>query len=293
MKSIGSIVLFAALLLSAADARAEASKPEARVGDTYEISLKRESSNEGSDGSSGSSHENYAMVERVIGVRADGLELEYELPETDPAETRAAQWQFPARIFKPDRGSIQLINRAELEARVEAWLKKAKMTRASCGRWIFTWNAFRIECDPQSAIGILQAYDLGSPDLREGAPYRTIEARSPAPLTRKAAGPEGSTYAAQLEVDPEAVRRVRAESDVVVGEILGKPVTFEAAAQRRAMERVAGTISVEFATDPTGQVRRRTKVTKLEIREPDGRVETSTATEIVERRRVAGRPPGA
>lgn len=287
MKAIGSMAAFAALLLPAAEARAESSPLQAQVGDTYEITLQRETKQEGSDGSSGSSHDRDTIVERVIGVRPDGVELEYHVPQSDPAEAGGANWQFPARIFKPNGGPMQLVNRAELEARVEAWLKRAKMTRAACGRWIFTWNAFRIECDPQSAIGIVQAYDPGLPALREGAPYRASEARSPAPLTRS-----GSTFVATMEVDAEAVRRGRAESDVAVGELMGDPVTFEVAAGKRAKEAVSGTVSVTFETDPAGRIWRRTKVTKLEIKEPDGRVEKAIATEILERRRVAGRAPG-
>jgi len=64
----------------------------------------------------------------------------------------------------------------------------------------------------------------------------------------------------------DAVRRGRAESDVVVGEIMNKPVSLDAALRERATEIASGTISVEFETDPTGNVRRRTKVTKLEIK---------------------------
>jgi hypothetical protein len=92
-----------------------------------------------------------------------------------------------------------------------------------------------------------------------------------------------------MPVDADAVRRVRAESDVVVGEIMKKPVSFDAALHERAGEVVSGTISVAFETDPAGNVRRRTKVTKLDIKRPDGRSETQTVTETLERRPVSRR----
>jgi hypothetical protein len=183
---------------------------------------------------------------------------------------------------------MQLLNRPELEARLEGWLKAAGWTRAVCGRWIFTWNAFRIECDPQSVIKILEALDLRSVDLREGASYQEAEARGPGTLTRKAAGPNGDTFAVAMEVDPDAVRRARAESDVAFGEIMHKPVTLDAALRARANESVSGTISVTFDTDAGGHVRRRTKVTKVETKGSDGRSESQTATETVERRPVSG-----
>ena len=91
-----------------------------------------------------------------------------------------------------------------------------------------------------------------------------------------------------MEIDPDAVRRARAESDVAVGETMQKPVTLVAALRERAKESVSGTISVTFDTDSVGNVWRRTKVTKVGITGPDGRYESQTATETVQRRPVSG-----
>ena len=279
--------LVAALLLPAIVARAGALSPASQVGDTYEITLAKDSVQQGSDGSSGSSHDKDTIIERVIGLRADGLELRYDLPNAATADERARNWQFPARVLKPFGGPAQLLNGPELEARVDDWLKAAGWPRTVCGHWIFTWNAFRIECDPQSVIKMVQSFDLRSADLREGAPYQETEARGSGKLARKAAAPDGAIFAVEMPVDPEAVRRARAESDVVVGEIMNKPVSLDAALHERAGEIVSGTISVAFETDPAGNVRRRTKVTKLNITGPDGRSETETITETLERRLIS------
>jgi len=288
---ISQVMLFmatiAGLLLLASDTRGESPQSAPKVGEEYEISKRYETSQQTSDGSSGSSRGRDTILERVIGVREGGLELEYDLPKNATAEDRARSWQFPVRVFRPINGSMQLLNRPELEARVEGWLKAAGWTRAVCGRWIFTWNAFRIECDPQSVIKTVEAFDLRSADLREGAPYQETEARGPGTLTRKAAGPNGATFAVVMEIDPDAVRRARADSDVAVGEIVRKPVTLDAALRERAKESVSGTISVTFDTDSAGNVRWRTKVTKVETKGPDGRSERQTVTETVERRAVS------
>ena len=66
-----------------------------------------------------------------------------------------------------------------------------------------------------------------------------------------------------------------------------KPVTLDAALRERAKESVSGTISVTFDTDSAGNVRWRTKVTKVETKGPDGRSERQTVTETVERRPVS------
>lgn len=279
MKSSSFTVVAAALLFTGTAAHAQA-----KAGEEYEIRKSYETSEERSDGGSGSSSGHDTLLERVIAVRADGMELEFDLPKDATAEERAREWKFPALVFKPASGPMRLLNRAELEARLDDWLKRAKWTRAICGHWIFTWNAFRIGCDPQSAIEIIKSYDLTSLDLRDGASYWTIEARAPGNLARKSSRPDGATFAATMEVDPDAVRRARAESDVAVGEISQKPVTLEAALREHAKENISGTISVTFETNAAGNPRRLIKVTKLQIKSPDGQSETRTATETIERR---------
>lgn len=185
---------------------------------------------------------------------------------------------------------MRLLNSDELEARVEARLRAAEWPRSVCGHWIFTWNAFRIECDPQSVIEMLEAYDLRSADLREGAPYHDDGARAPGLLVGKAAERNGATFTTIMEIDPTTVRRARAESDVAVGEMMQKPVTLDAALRERAKENISGTITVTLEVDSTGNVKRRTKVTKLETELPGGGSESHTATETVERRLVSALP---
>jgi len=284
MKSIGFMGVIAALLLTDIVVRAGASPRAPQVGDSYEITMTRASEQQGSHGSSGSSHDKDTIIERVIGLRADGLELEYDLPKAITADERAGNWQFPARVFKPFRGPVELLNGPELEARLDGWLKSAGWNRTVCGHWIFTWNAFRIECDPQSVIKTVESFDLRSVDLRDGAPYQEAGARDPGTLAKKATGPDGAIFTVGMAVDPDAVRRARAESDVAAGEIVNTPVTLDAALRERARQTVSGTISVAFEADAAGNVRRRTKVTKLEIKKPDGGSETETVTETLERR---------
>ncbi|HEY2071204.1 MAG TPA: hypothetical protein VGG48_16730 [Rhizomicrobium sp.] len=279
--------LVAALLLPAIVASAGASPPAPQVGDTYEITLTRDSAQQDGNGSSGSSHDNDAIIEKVIGLRADGLELEYDLPKEVPAEERADYWQLPARIFKPFGGPAQLLNGPDLEARLDGWLKVAQWTRAVCGHWIFTWNAFRIECDPLSVIKTVEQFDLGGAGLRDGASYQDRDALSAGIVARKAAGPDGATFTVEMPLNPEVVRHGRAEADVVAGDILKKPVPLDAALLEWAKKTISGTITVEFETDSVGNVRRRTKVIKLTIKEPDGKSETNVTTETLERHLIS------
>lgn len=265
---------------------AEATELAAHVGDTYEITRVSASSQSTGGVSSGSSHDRNILIERVIEVREDGLELEYDLPKSATSIDRTSNWQFPVRVLKPDRGAMQLLNLSEMETRVDGWLKKAKIPRSACGSWIFTWNAFRIECDPRSVIQTLTPFDLRPDDLRQGAMYYDSAARLPVPLSQDAVGSNGSTFVAEMAINPDTVRRERAEADVVVAEITQTSLKLDAAIRARLTEQISGTITISFDTDSAEQVRRRTKITKLEIKLANGKSESQTNTETVERRLI-------
>lgn len=83
------------------------------------------------------------------------------------------------------------------------------------------------------------------------------------------------------------MRRGRAETDVSVAEIMGRSLTPDAALRARSAEAASGSIKVTLETGAAGEVRRRSKVTKLRIRRPDGQTETRIIEEVVERRPIA------
>jgi hypothetical protein len=278
-----------ALILPAIVGHAAPPSHGPQVGDTYEIIRDKETSQKTSLGGTSRARDRDTIVERVIGARDGGLELEYDLPGDATAQDRARSWQFPARIFKPSQGASQLLNGPAMEVRVEGWLKAAQLDRTACGRWIFTWNAFRIECDPQSVIPALEQFELGPDDLRDGAAYRDPRARESAPVTRKATGADGATFVVEMAVDPDQVRRGHAETDVVVAQLQGKTLSLEDAVQARQADDIAGTITTTFETDSAGRVRRRTTVAKVETKKPNGQLEDQTVTETVERKLIVRR----
>lgn len=263
-------IIFAETLLSAP-----------KVGDVYKMSLVTKKSHESSD-SSGSSTTRNALVKRIIDVRAEGVELVYDLPESTTEKARERQWQFPARVFQPLDGALQLLNGAELEERVNSWLIKFKIPRSACGSTVFTWTAFDIECDPQSVLKAIGVFDIGVSRLYDGAIFQDPAARGVGILARKTAEQEEEAFTALMPINPDVVRRDRAEADVKIGRMTNKPVAFEAAMARREKETVSGTVSFVFETDPAGKVQRRTKIIKTEITTPDGAVESSTKTETLE-----------
>lgn len=273
--------IFAAILFTPA-ALAQTT-PTDRAGDTYEIRVENLHESAG-DGSSGRSTDVSTLVERVITVREDGVVLEFDLPAGATAAERAQTWQFPVRVLRTPDGVLHLLNAAELEARIATWLRRAGVTEADCGRWVFTWTAFKIECDAQTVLNDIAPFDLRLADLRDGGLYQTAHTLAPAPL-REERGARGSVFTTQLQIDPEAVRSQRAQSDVIVASIAGpEPLSLEAAQQRHASDQISGTIVVTIETDSAGRVMRRTQVTRLEITDARGATERQTNTETAERR---------
>jgi hypothetical protein len=274
------------LLLQMLDVRAQQPQFEDRVGDAYEIRL--ESVSDRSNGSSGHSHSRFTLVERVIALHAGGIELEFDLPEQALPQDRARTWQFPARVLKSPGRPLQLLNASELEIRVRAWLQRGGMTEAACGRWSFTWTAIKIECDPQSVLQMLEPFDLRLGDLRDGTPHSEPGARGSAPLRKDSLGTAGATYAAEMEIDPDVVRRERANEDVAIAEMTGKaPLALELALRAREADRISGTIATTLEMDSAGRVTRRRRVTRLEIAGHAGSLERQTTTVVVERRLVS------
>jgi hypothetical protein len=253
-----------------------------QAGDVYELTQSYQTNETSSDGSKGSSSGHSSLVERVVGLRDGGVEVEYDLPSDVTPKDRAREWQFPARIFKAADGSRQLLNTAQLEARLDGWLKVAKWDRSVCGRWIFTWTAIRIACDPQEIVARTVELDPAAQIVREGAVYSNPRAAQDGRIVRTGK----SAFSVTVPIDPDTVRHERAEADVIVGEISGKPVSLEATLRERVGEQVTGSITVMWETDATGIARKRVTTTRTEIRREDGITEKQTGTEIVERRRT-------
>lgn len=258
--------------------------PGERVGSEYELVRDQETSEKGSNDSTSTSTDRDTLLERVVETRANGLVLEYDLPKNATADDRARSWQFPARLFLPDQGAAQLLNGSDLEARLDKWLKTGKIPRSACGHWIFTWNAFKIECDPNSVLGTIDAFSVRRINLQDGAIYTDARALAPTTLKRTAAGPNSATLVAEMKIDPEKVRRAQAESDVVVAEIMKKPTTLDDALKARAGDLISGTMTITFNVDSTGALRRRVTLTRLQTKRSSGVVEDRTVTETLDRK---------
>lgn len=278
-----SLALLLALLLAPTCALASGEKP----GDEFRITLIHKSESEGDDGSSSSSGGGHEYLERVLDVRSNGVERVYDIPLEPSDEGRLINWQFPVRVFEADDGSVQILNREELEQRRDAWLDAAGIAADACGSWYFTWIAFQVECDPDAVLEAIRAIRVQPKELSEGASFDHPAALQPGLLKSLERNGSGSAYVAHMSVDPDYFHRAAAESDVVVGEIMREPISFEQAYARRITEPLTGMIEVVFEATADGRVWKR--VTSIETikTEEDGGIERSVSTETLEREPLA------
>lgn len=250
----------------------------------YEVRFESVIDSTSEGGSSFSSRTRYGALEKVLGDRGEGIELEFDLPDGATPEDRLAQWKFPARVMATPDGGLQLLNAPEVAERIQSLLDRRGLTREACGRTYFTWAAFTVECDPGSVLEHLAPFSR--PRLEEGAAFREQGALAPAPLVLAARDADGETWVAEMALDAEYERRQRAQIDATVAEMSGKQKTLEAALKEWQDRRVAGTIITTFLRDPSGQVVSRTKVTRVETVDDDGKREVQTETETTTRGRM-------
>ncbi len=274
------LILYIPLFFVASHVQALLHEP--KEGDVYEIVQSYETSSTTNGDSSGSSSGHSALIERVIRVDRGGVELEYDEPLEANGKRTGMNWQLPARIYRLKNGVPTLLNIAELEKRVDPWLKEAKLSRPACGHWIFTWNAFKIECDPASALGIIEQFNLWPLSPAEGQLYSDSKAMADVPLKTKSSDSSGSVYIAEFEIDPQKVKIEKAESAVVISKIMKEEKSFEGALAEQDNHQISGTILVTIEVDSSGKITKRTKSTKARI-EANGEIETIQSSVILKR----------
>jgi hypothetical protein len=123
------------------------------------------------------------------------------------------------------------------------------------------------------------AFSLRSIEAREGAVLADAMASEPVALRK-----DGGALTASFELDPAKVRRSRAESDVVIGQITGQAVTLDQALTRREKEKVSGSIVVRLDLASDGMVVRRTRRLTIETKDEAGTVTTEKREEVTEAR---------
>ena len=256
------------------------------AGDRFRITLFHETESKGENGSSSSSSGGHEYLEEIAAVRADGVERIYDVPPEPESDERLIAWQFPVHVLETNDGGIEVLNRDELEMRRDAWLEAAEIPEEACGTWYFTWNAFQVECDPDAIVETIRAIKIQPDDMLVAALFKHPAAHEPGQLMEGEEKGLGVVLSAHMLLNPDYIHRAEAESDVIVGQLMQEPISFEEAYAKRKAERISGTIDVSLEADADGRVWKRTASITSEKTEVDGNVERSVSTETVERQRL-------
>lgn len=281
MKLLVSIL--ALLIVSINPGNAQPADLSEQVGNIYEIKYSYETSRKTGDQSSGRSSGTNLLIERIIAINEESIDLEYDISLNPSEEDRAREWKLPAKVRRNNDGTLLLLNTDEMEIRITKWLEKASWTREVCDQWIFTWNAFKIECDPQSALELITSYDLNSNNFDPTKPYENKFASHAGKLQLLANTPEGKTYHTKLELNPQIIKTELAETQLIIGQITGKEITIEDAQKEQALKSISGNIQIKLDVDNEGRLIKRTEVFNIKTIEDDGTIKTETKTNILSR----------
>jgi hypothetical protein len=280
-RGFAGFALAAAVLTCCVSANSNARLSEALP--VYEIRLEQETQSQGS-GSSGSSRSKNMLIEKVIMEDSAGLLLEFDLPPGTDEAARAREWMFPARIRRSPDGKLNLVNADRLKERNARWLRSGGYDESACGRWVFTWTAIKIECDPQAILDVLQPIDLRFTNLKHGGKFEHPYGAKPGVLALEAQSTTGKSFRADFEIDAEKVRRDRAETDVTVAAMMGQEsVSFEHALAARKVEKISGSIQVVIEVDEQGMAWKRIDTIQIQTEAADSEIERETTTSTVER----------
>lgn len=261
----------------AAPAHATGWLARSAAGESKVIERSYKNASRSSDGGTSSSNGRTRVFERVVSVFDGAAVIEYDLPPEAGEAERSREWQLPVRLKIDQHGTRSLVNEAELGARLDRWLLRANWTKEVCGKWIFTWNAFYIDCDPQSAIEVSETFGLRFIEVAEGTLVEDPSAAGPAILRR-----EGDLLVAKLTIDPAVIAAEKAKADVAVAQIVGDEKSEEAALAARRKETVSGTVTLRFRTSADGGVIWRERVLELRTLEADGVTKVDTNKEITQ-----------
>ena len=253
---------------------------ESRIVSSYEM-------RSNSDDGSGSSRGYTRYVERRLSADNGAPIFEYDVEVTEAAPRHPSDWHFPVRVtLEPGSHALKLVNRTAMEARRDAWLDGAGLSADECGRSYFTWNVFKVECDPEAVLPVIADLRGEVLPLEDGAIAIDDLAAAPVPVRRETLT-EGTRYTANFALDEAAARRQLADKKRIVAEISGKTMTGEEALAAAARHDFSGTITVEVLTDASGDIVGTNRTSETIEVGADRAPERTTAIRTIRRTKVS------
>lgn len=244
-----------------------------------------------SSGSSGTSRSRSRIMERLIGAKNDGLELEYSFVDGDVPANDA--WKLPARVLNKPGISIELLNETEIETRLKKYLDMHPEIRERCGGVVFTWTAFEIHCDTNHVIDVIKGFNLYLGPLSEGKLYEEPGTLAPSPLKKVSSNSSHTTLIVDLELDPTALqseyKKDMQQVASITGESIDSIMSSSMKLSRGEIPVFSGNKLVTIELRADGHVVQIKRETTMTIRGGGSFQETRKQTEILIRQPIKSR----
>ncbi len=253
--------------------------------DAYVLRLEYETSSQSlaEPGDRSSSRGHQTLSERPIRETAAGTEIEYATPGP-PEEVRGnASWMFPVRLLVASDGRKTVLNPEQLETRLTTWLERAEWSREVCSKWLFTWTAIQVRCDPDAAIEAVETFGMRPGQITEGAQFEPTGDLVPVVLTRTGFRDGRTVLSAVARIDPQSVRAGATKTALVPAQISGEDLPPEAAALQAAGLGATGTLTVEFEVDEAGLIWKRVDTREIVVTGGDNGDEVRRSSQTVTR----------
>lgn len=276
-------LFLSAIIASATPLAAEANAGSDRVS---WLQLEYETSSVSSDdGSNSSSSGRQSLIETVVRNTDDGVVLRYDLPRDEAGDAKTGFWYFPTDVLEKPDGSLELLDVDSVKSRIDHWLTQRNIPRKACGLWTHGGGfPYQVDCNPDSILDQIEAFDLRIPGLEADAEFPHPMASSPGILERLTAPRTG--YFVTVSIDQQKARSEEAKNALILAQMLGQDLPCEQAESDAAQTDIRGSIRMEFDLGPTGSVVRLSNRTSVVVKNPDGTSETRTSLVTVERHDV-------
>ena len=234
---------------------------------TYYV-IEHQRSSESSDGSSSNSSGTDILLETFRGLEGGERRFTYDLPRDESGKTRSNFWYFPVDVIEDTLGNRRLANRQILEARISEWLAKYNIPRSLCGKYS-NGNGFpyRIDCDPEVVLEVIDGYVLRDPDVAVGAAYDHPMGEGQGEWKM---GTVPGILSAKMPVSAAKLREERVENQRVLAEMLEQPFDRDAVVAEMGAIQFSGEIEVTVEFDDVGAIARRTEHLRYQAVNPDG-----------------------
>jgi len=253
-----------------------------------QITYKRISKHESSTGGYGNSASHNAVLENIISNKDGFLEVEYSF--ANDVKWIFDEWKLPARVSINSDSTLDLLNRSEIEARLQRLIESSPKVKRYCGENALARHSIMIDCDIDDVLDTLQTYNLHLGELADGSMYLEQGVLRAEPLARKDTSGSQAIFVVDLNMDPAHIREDYENnlrrSAAMTGNTFESILASDLNLSEGETPVYAGKRTVTISTDLSGNVQKIERSTLITINGGSQFIKTLTVNGVVERHAV-------